>query len=42
MKITSELNLQSFDFWSGAKEHNFTYLQRVYWLQTGKSIALLP
>ena len=25
MKITSELNLTSFDFWSGAKDHSFTY-----------------
>lgn len=25
MKITSELNLTSFEFWSGAKDHNFTY-----------------
>ena len=25
MKITSELNLQSFNFWSGAKQHSFTY-----------------
>jgi hypothetical protein len=25
MKITSELNLSNFEFWSGAKNHNFTY-----------------
>jgi len=25
MKITSELNLLNFEFWSGAKQHNFTY-----------------
>ena len=25
MKITKELNLVDFNFWSGAKEHNFTY-----------------
>ena len=25
MKVTSELNLTSFEFWSGAKDHNFTY-----------------
>lgn len=25
MKITTELNLTSFDFWSGAKDHKFTY-----------------
>lgn len=25
MKITSDLNLRNFDFWSGAKDHNFTY-----------------
>lgn len=25
MKITSELNLTNFDFWSGAKEQDFTY-----------------
>jgi hypothetical protein len=25
MKITSELNLTAFNFWSGAKQHNFTY-----------------
>ena len=25
MKITSELNLADFDFWSGAKDHSFTY-----------------
>ena len=25
MKITKELNLTNFDFWSGAKDHNFTY-----------------
>ena len=24
MKITSELNLQNFEFWSGAKDHSFT------------------
>ena len=24
MKITSELNLSNFDFWSGAKDHKFT------------------
>lgn len=24
MTITSELNLQNFDFWSGAKDHSFT------------------
>lgn len=25
MKITSELNLTTFEFWSGAKNHHFTY-----------------
>ena len=25
MKITSELNLRNFDFWSGAKDHEFTH-----------------
>lgn len=25
MKITTELNLTSFDFWSGAEDHEFTY-----------------
>lgn len=25
MKITTELNLTNFNFWSGAKDHNFTY-----------------
>jgi len=25
MKITSELNLTDFNFWSGAKQHNFDY-----------------
>ena len=25
MKITSELNLTNFQFWSGAKDHSFTY-----------------
>ena len=25
MTITKELDLQQFDFWSGAKDHNFTY-----------------
>ena len=25
MKIISELNLTSFDFWAGAKDHSFTY-----------------
>tara|TARA_R110000822_G_scaffold2163_1_gene10428 strand:+ start:713 stop:934 length:222 start_codon:yes stop_codon:yes gene_type:complete len=25
MKITSELNLSNFEFWSGAKNHSFTY-----------------
>ena len=25
MKITKELNLTDFNFWSGAKDHNFTY-----------------
>ena len=25
MKINSELNLKSFEFWSGAKNHGFTY-----------------
>jgi hypothetical protein len=25
MKITTELNLNTFNFWSGAKQHNFTY-----------------
>lgn len=24
MKITAELNLTNFDFWSGAKDHKFT------------------
>lgn len=27
---------------AGKGEHNFTFLQRAYWLQTGESIALLP
>ena len=25
MKITSEINLTDFRFWSGAKDHSFTY-----------------
>ncbi len=25
MKVTSELNLTGFEFWSGAKDHEFTY-----------------
>jgi len=25
MKITKELNLTNFQFWSGAKDHSFTY-----------------
>ena len=25
MRITKELNLTDFNFWSGAKDHNFTY-----------------
>ena len=25
MKITSDLNLRNFEFWSGAKDHKFTY-----------------
>ncbi len=25
MRITSELNLTDFEFWSGAKDHEFTY-----------------
>jgi len=25
MKTTSEINLTNFDFWSGAKNHSFTY-----------------
>ena len=25
MKITTELNLTTFNFWSGAKDHSFTY-----------------
>lgn len=25
MQITKELNLTSFEFWSGAKDHSFTY-----------------
>ena len=25
MRVTSELNLTNFDFWSGAKDHYFTY-----------------
>ena len=25
MKITTELDLQNFEFWSGAKDHKFTY-----------------
>lgn len=25
MIITKELNLQNFEFWSGAKDHDFTY-----------------
>lgn len=25
MTITAELNLQTFEFWSGAKDHSFTH-----------------
>jgi len=25
MKVTKELNLTNFDFWSGAKDHDFTH-----------------
>jgi hypothetical protein len=25
MKVISEINLTNFDFWSGAKNHSFTY-----------------
>jgi len=25
MQITKELNLSNFEFWSGAKDHSFTY-----------------
>lgn len=25
MQVTSELNLQTFEFWSGAKQHDFTH-----------------
>lgn len=25
MKVSSEINLINFDFWSGAKDHSFTY-----------------
>ena len=25
MKVTSELNLETFEFWSGAKDHEFTH-----------------
>jgi hypothetical protein len=25
MKVTRELDLVNFDFWSGAKQHNFSY-----------------
>lgn len=25
MKVTTEINLRNFDFWSGAKNHSFTY-----------------
>ena len=25
MKVTSELNLTGFEFWAGAKDHEFTY-----------------
>lgn len=25
MKVTSELSLTNFEFWSGAKDHEFTY-----------------
>jgi len=25
MKVYSEINLRNFDFWSGAKNHSFTY-----------------
>ena len=25
MRITAELNLTSFEFWSGAKQHKFSY-----------------
>lgn len=25
MRITSELSLTNFDFWAGAKDHEFTY-----------------
>lgn len=29
MQVTKELNLQNFDFWSGAKEHDFTYSELI-------------
>ena len=29
MKITSELDLTNFEFWSGAKEHNFNKLELI-------------
>lgn len=25
MKVSSEISLRNFDFWSGAKNHSFTY-----------------
>jgi hypothetical protein len=27
MRVSRELNLESFEFWSGAKDHNFTYTE---------------
>lgn len=27
---------------AGINDHSLTFLQRAYWIQTGKSIALLP
>ena len=27
MKVTSELNLVDFEFWSGAKDHGFSYTE---------------
>jgi hypothetical protein len=29
-------------FMSGDFDHSFTFLQRAYWIQTGKDVALLP
>jgi len=27
---------------AGERQNNFTFMQRAYWIQTGKCIALLP